>query len=160
MIVKEAIELIRGRINDEFDTGYTDERLINYLNDAVKYLSSAIIARHDPMLTKELLVEATGTDVPFNFIRFAGGFPIKRIGNKFYIADSSKCVASKYFFMPSDLKDVEDEMPFNTHEVYNTVVVNLACLYALNQHEFNISQDSALKQQFDSLLTEALGAIE
>ena len=37
MLVSEAIEKIRRRINDEFDTGYNDEVLINYINHDKEY---------------------------------------------------------------------------------------------------------------------------
>ena len=53
MLVSEAIKTVRRRVNDEYDSGYSDDDIIGYLNDAIKYLASAMIVRCDPVLIKE-----------------------------------------------------------------------------------------------------------
>ena len=159
MLVSKAIEIIRRRINDEYDTGYTDEDLINYINDAVKYLSSALISRNDPILVDEIDVGSSiPVDIPDNFVRTAGGFPVMRKRGKFYITDGSPVVTVKYFYIPHDITSVTESLPF-TEEMYHMVIINLACVYALNRHEFDVQQDEALRGQLEQLLTQALGAI-
>lgn len=161
MLVSEAIALIRERINDNYDTGYSDNILINYINDAVKYLAGAMIARHDPYLTKEYTVESVSgsNPIPDDFIRFAGGYPVKRKGNQFLIINGSPIVNTKYFYMPKNVSVPGDSIPFD-EQVYQAIVINLACIYALNQHEFNVQQDEAMKQELEKIIVSALGAIE
>ena len=162
MLVSEAIEKIRRRINDEFDTGYTDEVLINYINDAKEYLSHALITKLNPELTKNIVIDsAVVNTVPRNFVKFAGGFPVRRQGNLFFITDTTlPIVEVKYFFIPNDVLAVTDNMPFQNNDTYNMLIINLASIYALNQHEFDVNQDSALKQAIEGMIDNALGGIE
>lgn len=160
MLVSEAIQRIRNRINDEYDTGYLDEVMINYINDSVKYLSHALIVRNDPILAETLVLTADGSNnVPTNFVRFAGGYPVRRKGQKFYIVDNSSKVTTKYFFIPSEVTSGSDTMPFEDNDTYQTIVINLAVIYALNQHEFNVDRDTALRQELEQIITQALGAV-
>lgn len=160
MLVSEAIQRIRNRTNDEFDTGYEDEVLINYINDAVKYLSHALIVRNDPILVETLVLASdSSNNVPTNFVRFAGGYPVKRKGQKFYILDSSTKVTTKYFFIPSEVTSGSDTMPFEENDTYQTIIINISCIYALNQHEFNVDRDTALRQELEQIITQALGAV-
>lgn len=160
MLVSEAIQRIRGRINDEFDTGYLDDVLMNYINDSVKYLSHALIVRNDPILVETLVVTADGeNDVPANFVRFAGGYPVMRKGQKFYMLDNSAQVTTKYFYIPSEVTSTSDKMPFEENDTYQAIIINMASIYALNQHEFNIDRDTALKQELEQIITQALGTV-
>lgn len=160
MLVSEAITQIRERINDEFSTGYTDTVLIDYINDAIKYLSSALITRNDPILVDEVDVgENIPVDIPKNFVRTAGGFPIMRRQGKFFITDGSPVVTVKYFYIPEDVTKTTDSLPFED-DFYNMVIIRLATIYASNQHEFDIQQDEALKGQIEQLITSALGAVQ
>ena len=161
MLVSEAIEKIRRRINDEFDTGYSDEVLINYINDAKEYLSHALITKLNPELTKNIVIDsAVVNTVPRNFVKFAGGFPVRRQGNLFHITDTTlPIVEVKYFFIPDDVLAVTDNMPFQNNDTYNMLIINLASIYALNQHEFDVNQDSALKQAIEGMIDNALGVI-
>lgn len=161
MLVSEAIKKIRNRTNDEFDTGYLDDVLINYINDSIKYLAHALIVRNDPILTETIVLTSDGSnDVPTNFVRFAGGYPVMRKGSKLYIVDGSSKVTAKYFFIPSEVANSSDEMPFGNNDTYQTIIVNMASIYALNQHEFNVDRDTTLKQELEQIVTQALGAVE
>lgn len=160
MLVSEAIQYIRDKTDDNYDTGYSERVLIRYINDAIKYLAGALITRYDPLVCNDLVVDNTGTTpVPKNFVRFAGGFPVKKHGNVFEIVDGSTTVNVRYFYMPDDLVNTTDSLPFTDIEHYDMVIVNLATVYALNQHEFNVNQDSTLKAQLEDIITQALGAV-
>lgn len=160
MTVTEAIKRIRARINDEYDTGYSDDVLINYLNDAIKYLAHALITRNDPILIEELEITSDAVNtVPTNFVRFAGGYAVKKQGTKFYIIDGSDIVKAKYFYIPSELTATTDTLPFENNDTYHAIIINLACIYALNQHEFNVDRDSAMRQELEQIITQALGVV-
>lgn len=160
MLVSEAIQKIRNRINDEFDTGYLDDVMMNYINDSVKYLAHALIVRNDPILVETLvLTPESSNEVPANFVRFAGGYPIMRKGSRLYIVDGSSKVTAKYFFIPSEVSSVEDKMPFEDNDTYQTIIVNMASIYALNQHEYNVDRDTGLKQELEQIITQALGTV-
>lgn len=162
MLVSEAMKRIRYRINDDSDTGYLDDVLINYINDSIKYLSHALIARNDPILINELRVSKNiENKVPDNFVRFAGGFPVVKKGKRFFLADDdeSDYVNTKYFSIPSEVASDSDELPFEGNDTYHAIIIDLAVIYALNQHEFNVERDTAMRQELEQIVTQALGAV-
>lgn len=162
MLVSEAIRKVRDSINDTYDTGYKDSDIIGYINMGIKYLSGVLIARNEPILVKEYDVSSSvaGNPVPHNFVRFAGGFPVMRKGQKFYVVNTMPLVTIKYFYMPDDVKQASDSMPFEDEEVYQMLVISLARIYALNQHEFNVSQDAEIHKSLEGVVNSALGVVE
>ena len=161
MLVSEAIKRIRYRINDDSETGYVDDVLINYINDSIKYLSHALIARNDPILINELRVSKNiENKVPDNFVRFAGGFPVVKKGKRFFLADDeSDYVNTKYFSIPREVASDSDELPFEGNDTYHAIIIHLAVIYALNQHEFNVERATAMRQELEQIVTQALGAV-
>lgn len=160
MLVSEAISLLKERINDNFDTGFKDETLISYINDAITYLSSALISRNDPLLVREVYVDYKGIDTPKNFVRFAGSYPIRVTGNKMLLLTPRIGLYARYFYMPDMVEEETDELPFKDNDTYDMLIIRLACIYALNQHEYNVQQDEALRNEIDGLISTALGAVE
>ena len=160
MKVSEAITKIQKRINDNYDSGYPDEVIINYINDAIKYLANALITRNDPVLIKMIDIYAGQVNtVPKNFVRFAGGLPVKRVGNEFVLL-SGDYIHAKYFYVPDEMANAEDVLPFENNDTFNAIIINLASIYALNQHEFNVERDTVLRQELEQIVTQALGAVE
>lgn len=160
MLVRDAINIIRGRINDEFDTGYEPGVLINYINDAIKYLSHALIARNEPVLVKWMELDSSKENfVPNGFVRFAGGYPIRRLGDRFYVIDEKTTINAKYFCLPDEVKAEDDEMPFANNDTYRAIICNLAAIYALNQHEFNVERDTAMRQELEQIIIQSLGTV-
>ena len=159
MLVSEAMKRIRYRINDDSKTGYLDDVLINYINDSIKYLSHALIARNDPILINELRVSKNiENKVPDNFVRFAGGFPVVKKGKRFFLADDeSDYVNTKYFSIPREVASDSDELPFEGNDTYHSIIIDLAVIYALNQHEWNVERDTAMRQELEQIVTQGLG---
>lgn len=60
--------------------------------------------------------------------------------NRASITDDSDSVRFRYFATP-DLVSETDDMPFN-HEAINSVILRTAIMLALNENEYDISQDS------------------
>lgn len=162
MLVSEAIERIRAKINDNYDTGYTDDLLIQYLNNALTYLVSALINRKDPSITDYMTVDGLSEDnpVPKNFAKFAGNFPVMIKGRNFHIVDNSVLCTVRFFFYPDRITSVTEELPFKNKEYLQDLLINIASVYALNQHEFNVQQDEALRSQIEQLIVQALGAVQ
>lgn len=155
MKVSDAIKSLRERTNDAQTIGYSEEVLLGYVNDAINFLSSVLIDRYDPIITKYLTVEADKINpVPKNFIKTAGGFPVRKSGDSFEIIDDSQTVKIKYFYTAENVT-VDDDIPFK-HDLYDMIVVRLAAVYALNQYEFDTQQDQALIDRLNEVITSAL----
>ena len=95
-----------------------------------------------------------------NFVRFAGGFPVVKKGKRFFLADDeSDYVNTKYFSIPREVASDSDELPFEGNDTYHAIIIDLAVIYALNQHEFNVERDTAMRQELEQIVTQALGAV-
>lgn len=153
MTKSEIIALVRKLINDEQATGYTNNanleqpdgtgELVNYLDRAVQAFSEQLAAAGDLRLIKTLSV-TNGMSIPDDFLRFAGQVPVSVTGGTFSFYGHTTTLPVKYFArMPyvSDY-DYSDNLPY-THD-QEMKIAALAAVYALNKHEFNVSQDLAL----------------
>ena len=85
----------------------------------------------------------TGDSLPKNFIRTAGTYPIRITNGKVDIVDGTESVSVRYFATPTLVSTTKDKMPYE-HDGINEVIVRGAILLALNENEYDISQDSAL----------------
>ena len=136
MTRKEILAMVRKLIADEQATGFTEggnleepegtQELENYLNRAVDEYSKRQAGLKDVRLVKEKEL-SDGATLPTNYLAFCGAMPVRVLGNKikFYVA-SSNPIAVRYF-LPYD----EDQ---------SIAISALAAIYALNKHEYNISQ--------------------
>ena len=59
-----------------------------------------------------------------------------------------------------EVMNLDDVLPFENNDTYNAIIINLASIYALNQHEFNVERDTVLRQELEQIVTQALGAVE
>lgn len=155
MKVVDAVKSLRERINDAQSLGYSEEILLGYINDAINFLSSVLIDRFDPIVTSNLMIDATTVNpVPKNFIKMAGGFPVKKSGAVFEIIDGSPVIEIKYFYTAENVTIIDD-LPFD-HDLYDMIIIRLAAVYALNQNEFDIQQDQSLIDRLNEVITSAL----
>ena len=67
--------------------------------------------------------------------------------------DAYKSITIRYFATPDLIEYETDDMPY-THDAINDIIVKTAVLLALNENEYDITQDSniveALKQAVSS----------
>jgi hypothetical protein len=155
MKVKAALELLRQIISDEQATGFTESsvlewpeqtaELLNYLDRAVKTYSDGQAAKKDPRFLRSF--EARDADpLPADWIAFAGNVPVRVVDG---IIDLYGPIAApiRYFArlpLPSAL-GLEGDLGGNLED--QRLYIGIAAAYALNKHEFDVSQDLMLLGQ-------------
>jgi hypothetical protein len=156
MSPKEMTALVRRLLSDEQAQGFVGNigggnleepedagELLNYLDRAIDAYSEERAAKLDP----RFLAAATftnGGDVPEDFIAFAGQVPVEILGGRAWFYGTPAAMTIKYFKrLPHASKWAwEADMGFRLDE--SRRLCALAAIYALNKHEFNVSQDLAL----------------
>lgn len=157
MLVSEAITEIRNKINDEAADGdFTDGELISFLNEGIAYVSSYLITAGNPIATKKTTVSTNATALPDDFVKTAGYFPIKINGGTMDLLDSSKPVTVKYFANMPSVNLSTDTLPFK-NTIFNTALIRISVIYALNQMKFNVSQDQTLATDLLGVVNTAFG---
>lgn len=141
MTIETAMQRIKSAGHDISDE-YSNERCLEFLNNAMQQTASLLIAARFPSLCKEVLVRE-GDVVPANYMVAAGNYPIKMTNGKVEILDDYEAVRFRYFATPENLTDESKELPF-THDAINEVIVRGAILIALNENEYELTQDKVL----------------
>ena len=152
MTQKEILALVRKLIADEQATGYTEggnlempegtQELLNYLDRAVDAYSERQVAAGDLRLMKRM-AGVDGAPLPKDFLSFCGLVPVSVEGGvmRWYGAPSKMPV--RYFArLPYVTDHPSGALPYENDQ--ERTIAALAAIYALNKHEFNISQDLML----------------
>ena len=149
MTPKQMVSLLRKVINDEQGTGFSEggnleepegtQELMHYLDRAVNEYSQRQAASGDMRLVKRLVV-TTNTPIPEDFLKFCGRVPVSVMDNKLTYYGESGGLSIKYFARLPYVTAYgdEDDLPYS-HEA-EMFIISLAAIYALNKHEYDVSQ--------------------
>lgn len=151
----EILNLVRKFINDEQGSGYPGfdnleepegvTELLNYLDRAVNVYSIRQSEAGDIRLLKRMSVSSM-TKLPTDFLKFAGNVPFEVVVDtvEFYGHPASAAIPVKYFArLPYVTAYTDSETLDYEHDQAMTIAA-LAAIFALNKHEFNVSQDLML----------------
>lgn len=143
MLTSTAITRIKAAGHDISDE-YSKERCIEFLNNSLQQVASLLISAKWPALVQEMLVH-DGDSLPKNYMQAAGTYPLRMTAGKAKIIDDSDYVRFRYFATPENLtgEDKAEELPFD-HEAINEIIVRGAIILALNENEYELSQDTQL----------------
>jgi hypothetical protein len=151
--LQEAVRLLRKLISDEDATGFvaasvlempeaTDE-LINYLDRATRDYCSTRAAKKDIRLVKKVSL-SDGQSLPEDYIAFCGMVPLSVSEGRVQFYGPFQSREARYFRryrLPSTL-GLSDELDGDAPD--QRTIVGLAAAFALNKHEFDVSQDLKL----------------
>lgn len=153
MLVSKAIERVRKSTHD-ISEEYSAEEIIDFLNTSIQQVSSLLISAKFPSLVKEIMVHS-GEELPSNFMVAAGTYPLKMTDGVVKITDDSEYVRFRYFATPTLIETTTGELPYK-HDAINEVIVRLATMLALNENEYDISQDSNLLSQLQQAIASGM----
>lgn len=155
MKVKDAVDQFRLILHDiHGNYEYDNYHCLMRLNSAAQYISTLLVQIASPMVIAE--GEFTdGDNLPENFLKTCGTYPMKKTGNKMEFLDGSEKMKIRYFVSVPQIKALAEDMPF-THDLINDFVVRTAVKYALNRNEFDISQDQNLLNELQNAAAEAM----
>lgn len=150
MIVNEAISNMRIRLTDTEKLEYTDGELVNYLNDAINIIWLQLAASMNPEVIKKITISTANQSKPADFYKFTAKHPVITVGDTFEVYGSTPIEAFYITKAPKISSPSETKVLFN--DLYDSAIIQIACLYALNTNEFDISQDSALASEARKLI--------
>lgn len=142
MTVQRAIARIKAAGHDISDE-YSSDSCIEFINTAIQQVAALLISARFPSLIKEISVR-NGDSLPQNFMIAAGSYPLRMINGKVDIIDDDiESVRFRYFATPDMITAETTNLPIS-HDAINEVIVKLAIMLALNENEYDISQDTTL----------------
>lgn len=149
MKVKTAIARLKSATHDISDE-YSTDACLEFINTAIQQVASLLIAARYPVLTREIFIK-DGDKLPHNYMGACGTYPIRMTANEAKITDGSDSVRFRYFATP-DLVGEDDDIPFD-HEAINAVILRTAILLALNENEYDITQDSNIVESLKQAIS-------
>lgn len=156
----DMIFLLRQHLNDDQFVGWPDDsELLAYMDRAADYLSEQLIADKDPSMTAEFLVTAAGSVLPENFVAFIGNVPVAIIGRTAKPFGGRDYSVRYWGRLPrfSGLARTE-QSPYSAAQ--ESLIVDIARLFASNKNEYDISQDMTLLADMRSTWRAARGIVE
>lgn len=153
MTVEQAIRRIRAAGHDISDE-YSDERCIEFLNNSLQRISALLIQARYPAMVEEVVVH-DGDTLPKNYVQAAGTYPLRMTAGKAEIVDDSEFVRFRYFATPKLLENSTDDFPYD-HDGINEIVVRYAIMLALNENEYDITQDTNLLTDLQNAIAGAM----
>lgn len=167
MLLSNAIQRIKASGHDISDE-YTTEACLNFLNTAIQRVYGLMVGFGYPPIVKEMDLHEDDT-LPHNYMKSCGTYPFRITNNIIKLIDDDiDFIRFRYFANPDVLtvSDIESEnldeehksrMPFD-HDAVNEVILKGAIQYALNENEYDISQDVSLMQDLQQAIAAGMGA--
>lgn len=153
MTQKEMLALVRKLIADEQATGFTEggnleepegtQELLNYLDRAVDEYSKRQVAKRDVRLQKTMTV-SNGRSLPNDFLEFCGAVPLNIDGGTITYYGEASTLPVRYFARLPYVSSYGENSSLPYKPDQEIGIAALAAIYALNKHEFNVSQDLML----------------
>ena len=157
MNVEQAIARIKAATHDISDE-YSNERCIEFLNTATQEIGGMLCAAKWPPLAKEMELH-DGDRLPDNYMHTCGTYPI-RITNGIvtFLDDQYEVLRYRYFSNPDYIELESDDMPYDGYPAVQEVVVKTAIILALNENEYDVSQDTAIRQELLQAIAGGMGS--
>lgn len=154
MQVEEAIAKLKAAGHDISDEYSTDD-CIGFLNTAVQEICHQLATGKSPQMVKEITLHDSES-LPVDYIISCGNYPIKTTGQTVTFVDPSIDTLRFRYFATKPQMDATGDMPF-VHDALNDIAVRLATLFALNQNEYDVSQDKALLDEVRQAVAQGMG---
>ena len=157
MTPNQMLAMVRKLINDEQATGFTEggnleepegtQELLNYLDRAVDEYSKRQAIAQDMRLLKTMTVSG-GSSLPKDYLALCGVVPITINGKTITFYGDEDVMPVRYFarlpYVTSVITNMDTGAGMNTNIAYErdqeVTLCALAAIYALNKHEYNVSQ--------------------
>lgn len=152
MTVKEAVSRIRSSIHD-VAMEFSDAELLRFLNTGIADVAARCIAEDSTDFVRTVLVR-DGDSLPEGFVRTAGRFPMRMENGRVHLPHGVQEMRLRCFCLPREAGLADDKIPMRGEHLQE-LSVRTAVLLALNEHEFDVTQDMALLQ---SLVQDAAAA--
>jgi hypothetical protein len=155
MKVEEAINRIKQETHD-ISAEYSEGRCMQFLNTAIQQVASMLISAKWPALVEETTMRE-GDSIPKNYLNACGTYPLQMTNGTVHITDDAyKAVKFRYFATPKLVDDIKEDLPF-THDGINDVIVKSAVLLALNENEYDITQDTQIVTALQQAIASGMG---
>lgn len=134
---------IRQRISDAIETGYTDDELVAYINDAINMVWTIMIQMDYDEAADYLTMEERKIEIPKNYWMPTGKPPIQRYKHMLYCYGDLPCTF-RYWTRPPFISSLSSNLPsdipwFNT--ALTNLIAQIVIALAMQNHGFDMGSE-------------------
>lgn len=142
--VRDLLTRVSLRVKDADCKVYSEYELLEYFNDACDFLSMELISQKDIDMICET-TQTMGMPLPDEFVEWAGQHPLYVADGKAVAQDGvSSALPIRYWAKKARVR-IDGDSPFRS--MYDTVLVQVASIYAMARDTGGIPTDQGLLDQ-------------
>lgn len=145
---------IRQRISDAIETGYTDDELLAYINDAINMMWGVMIQMDYDEIAGYIKMTERKMEIPKDYWMPTGKPPVQRYNHMLYCYGDLPCIF-RYWTRPKFLRTLQDTLPQGT-PWFNPALLNLIAqivvTLAMQNHGFDMGSEMDFTTSIAKLL--------
>lgn len=145
---------IRQRISDAIETGYTDDELLAYINDAINMAWGVMIQMDYDEIAGYITMKERKIEIPKDYWMPTSKPPVQRYNHMLYCYGDLPCTF-RYWTRPKFLRTLQDTLPQGT-AWFNSALLNLIAqivvTLAMQNHGFDMGSEMDFTTSIAKLL--------
>ena len=152
MTVQELMDsaAFRNRLSDNLQSGYDNDELIAYINDAINFMWHVLIKNGYYEVIGDAEFTAEENNLPTDWYRATNRAPILIKPPK-AIVYGKRPIKVRYYKRPPQMREVTDTLPF-TNNAFNNLIGQLVIILAMSNHGFNMDVEQDMLEAVVGLL--------
>lgn len=152
MTVQELMDsaAFRNRLSDNLQSGYDNDELIAYINDAIDFMWHVLIKNGYYEVIGDAEFTAEENNLPTDWYRATNQAPILIKPPK-AIVYGKRPIKVRYYKRPPQMREVTDTLPF-TNNAFNNLIGQLVIILAMSNHGFNMDVEQDMLEAVVGLL--------
>jgi hypothetical protein len=140
----------RNRLSDNLQSGYDNDELIAYINDAINFMWHVLIKNGYYEVIGDAEFTAEENNLPTDWYRATNQAPILIKPPK-AIVYGKRPIKVRYYKRPPQMREVTDTLPF-TNNAFNNLIGQLVIILAMSNHGFNMDVEQDMLEAVVGLL--------
>ena len=141
MTVKELMEkgALRDRLSDEMESGYENNEIISYINDAISFIWDVCVMNDYYEVIGDITLTNQSTPTPDDFYKITNMAPVVARRDTLECYDSLPQVL-RYYKRPQYVSSVDDQIPFKNEQFAN-IINQFVVVLAMSNHGFDMQTE-------------------
>lgn len=152
MTVQELMDkaALRDRLSDNLQSGYEDQELIAYINDAINFIWNVLINNNYYEVIADKVFTEKVNPIPEDWYKVTSQAPL--VVHEDHIEVYGKLpLKIRYYTKPKFVSKTTDTMPFK-NEGFSNIAAQLVIILAMSNHGFNMDVEQDMVEAIVGLL--------
>lgn len=152
MTVRELMDkaALRDRLSDNLQSGYEDQELIAYINDAINFIWHVLIDNGYYEVVGDVTFTQANAKAPEDWYKATNQAPVIVRGDDVEVYGNLP-LKVRYYKKPKFVYTDADQLPFK-NDAFNNIISQLVIVLAMSNHGFNMDVEQDMVEAIVGLL--------